>query len=454
MKKAATKPYQHLISIAVKVTDNVIIGQVTDLLAKLGAATTTTTAAAAVSGVIASQGFTVLACLAAFCPTAIWQYFKHKENSEQEEECRRALHAIENLCRQMAKGDATARAQLESLIERDGPSWARAPESDSAELARRLRGGVAELLDSLGLEQWFKDLATLGFVIHSDIGRLTATVEELRDSFAERDSKQLVAAEWEIIERWPWSTALNGLQFQQTRLYSSKGGVFARGKRYEVASLRGRAADEAKACLWRHADVCRRVMDHPNIASLRAFHEEAGGASMWVVEDWVSDVTLQEHLESTGPMRAEYLRSTLLGILSALRALHDQQVIRRELHPRNVLLDLATDKPVLTDFELAKLPVQGRTVAPRGDWLNDPFLAPEVRARAGDPSVAADLYSWAMVAKACASGAPPRDADSALGVRQGLPQEVLELVNKCLGMDPAARPKGVGDVIRAVERWR
>lgn len=248
-----------------------------------------------------------------------------------------------------------------------------------------------------------------------------------------------------------WLTASNGLRFQVCRLKHIELDRQARAKRFDLRDL---PTDEQQRCrTWikRHPVVCDRLGAHPNIArNLTAFHDPKEDF-YWVIDDWVDGSTLEAAL-SRGPMPPSAASRLIAEVASGLRALHEQDIIRRELSPASILLRQIDGAAILTDFELAKLVDRGPTVS-TGDWPADPYRAPE--ADGEDVTCQADIYSWARIATHCLIGVLPTEGNEVRaldGVR--LPEDVRRLLSSCLSSLRPGRPKDFSMVLPVVEAWR
>ena len=111
-------------------------------------------------------------------------------------------------------------------------------------------------------------------------------------------------------------------------------------------------------------DVAARVGTHPNIVVNFASTPIANDEGWWVVDDWVGERTLGDHLGKE-PWPREQLPRLLLDIRQGLDALHKAFVVFRELAPSRVLMADKGGRAVLTDFELAKLLDGGPSVSSR-----------------------------------------------------------------------------------------
>jgi serine/threonine protein kinase len=256
--------------------------------------------------------------------------------------------------------------------------------------------------------------------------------------------------EWQVEELLESVTAANGLQYFVCRMrHAFEEGVLARGKYYLLAGIRASDRSKRQHELRRHREVCRRVGGHPNVVQNTGFVCSPDQAGWWVIDFWVAGETLEERLANpvSTPIDIERLaRDTLAG----LAALHDRDIVFRELAPSRILL--ADDgRAVLTDFELARLTVGAPTVKP-AVWKDELYRAPELDSGRFDRR--ADLYSWARVLARVALGELPPPADTAARIaRSRLPEPARGVVARCADIEQDRRPSSVRDVAAAVGRW-
>jgi serine/threonine protein kinase len=260
--------------------------------------------------------------------------------------------------------------------------------------------------------------------------------------------------EWVVQEYLsPWEKTANGLQFQTAILrHRFRLTRFARGKCYELRHLVVAERQRLAVQLERHVEVCERIGQHPNVAENITATAAHGGGLWWVLDKFEEGPTLADRLRES-PIEGNALKAVMAGIGAGLEALHAARVVRRELAPRFVTLRKKDQSPVLTDFELAKLLDGQPTVAPKGGWPDDPFLAAEVAAR-GTVDERADIYSWGRIFVAAATGAVP-----AKGVEAGplskvpLPESLKSCVLQCVARPRSERPKDMRTVLKLLRRW-
>jgi len=254
--------------------------------------------------------------------------------------------------------------------------------------------------------------------------------------------------EWEVVEYLSeWEKTANGLQYQLAKLRHRYLDRLARGKCYELRHLPSAEKQQLEEHLRRHADVCERIGPHPNIAS--NLTAAWCGGYWWVIDRWEDGGTLNRRL--AGEALSEYeLKFIGSGVAEGLKALHAEGIIRRELSPKFILLRESSDRPVLTDFELAKLLESKPTVSP-DEWPEDPYRAAEVT---GDAAIdaRADIYSWGRVFVHGACGElPERGSEPGALEKAHVPDSLKKLLSDCVRLPRSKRPKSIDHILRVLE---
>ncbi len=259
------------------------------------------------------------------------------------------------------------------------------------------------------------------------------------------------SGEWKIdAYLGPWVTASNQLQFRVCQMrHQFLPERLGRGKWYDLLHLSQRDRESLRDHLLRHAVVCERIGNHPHVASNLSTLSGQGSESWWIVDRWVDGSTLANEL-TAGPLPSSRLPHLMRAIAEGLKALHEANIVFRELAPSRVILAAENARAVLTDFELAKLLDTGPSVS--ADWPDDPYRAPEIES--GRADVRADLYSWARILVHAGTGElPPKGQDLEAVTRVGLPKSVWRIVTDCLSPGPSDRPQGIDQLMRGLRRW-
>ncbi|MGE0707154.1 MAG: protein kinase [Planctomycetota bacterium] len=209
------------------------------------------------------------------------------------------------------------------------------------------------------------------------------------------------------------------------------------------------------------------VLVHPNVARVLDAGRDRGHP--YLVMDFVEGESLADRLKRAG--RLPQAEAARIGAVLArtLEFVHGQGVVHRDLKPANVLL--AGERPVLTDFGLARDPQRERERLTRtGQMLGTPeYMAPEqADGYAHQVDGRADLYALGATLYALLSGAPPFRGKAVLEVlRQVLeepPRPCRELcpeldpaleaiVLRCLAKDPGERWPSAAALAAALEAW-
>lgn len=256
--------------------------------------------------------------------------------------------------------------------------------------------------------------------------------------------------EWTIEKHLsPWLETANGLQYQLLQLrHRFLDGRLARGKCYELRHLTTAEQQRLEGHLKRHVEVCEQIGAHPNITDNLTAASVRG--LWWVLDRWEEGETLANRL-GEGPLNEYALWFVMQGIAEGLAALHAAGIIQRELSPQFVLLRQREDRPILMDFELAKIADGRSTVAP-DQWPVDPYRAIEVTGN-GSIDCRADLYSWGRIFVHAATGALPEPGEEDLS-RTEVPESVRQMVMKCVAVGRSQRPADTKTLLKILKAWR
>ncbi|SIM44703.1 serine/threonine-protein kinase [Micromonospora cremea] len=177
---------------------------------------------------------------------------------------------------------------------------------------------------------------------------------------------------------------------------------------HERAELRSRTLREARAAAR---------LNHP--AVVRLYDVVPVEGSPWIVMEYVPSRTLQDVLDTEGPLAPAESARIGLALLGALRAAHTAGVLHRDVKPQNVLV--AHDgRVMLTDFGLATFDGGDGAMTRPGMVLGSPqYVAPE-RAAEGASTVAADLWSLGATLHTTVEGRSPYARGTAMATLSAL----------------------------------
>ncbi|MFI8193008.1 serine/threonine-protein kinase [Streptomyces sp. NPDC085946] len=167
----------------------------------------------------------------------------------------------------------------------------------------------------------------------------------------------------------------------------------------------------------------------------------------WVATAYAAGPSLAAAVAG-GPLPAHTVRVLGAGLAEALAAVHELNLVHRDVKPSNVLLTV--DGPLLIDFGIARATDGTASLTSTGVSIGSPgYMAPEQILGKG-VSGAADVFSLGAVLAFAAAGRPPFPGDSSAALLYKVVHEepelgaldgaLRELVRECLAKDPAARP--------------
>lgn len=189
-------------------------------------------------------------------------------------------------------------------------------------------------------------------------------------------------------------------------------------------------------------------LDHPHIVSPYSWAAEDG--TVLIASELVAGGSLHTLLGDYGPLAESTVVTALRQVLAGLGAVHDVELIHRDVKPANVLVQASGTGPlhlVLTDFGLtisrrdARLTQVGMVIGTPG------YLPPEVLLGGVPPDPRHDLYAAGRLALTLLAGQEPdRPAPAMIA---GIGDPVLRAtVEALVRHDPQDRPP---DAVTAVE---
>jgi serine/threonine-protein kinase len=169
-------------------------------------------------------------------------------------------------------------------------------------------------------------------------------------------------------------------------------------------AARQRFAREAKA---------GATVVHPNVV---AIHEVDSWKGLpYLVMSYVAGRSLQERLDSDGPLDIKEVLRIGMQTASGLAAAHAQGLVHRDVKPANILLENGVGRVWLTDFGLARA-VDDASLTQSGVIAGTPqYMAPE-QALGHAVDHRADLFSLGSTLYAMCTAHAPFRAETAMAV--------------------------------------
>ncbi|MEU7913095.1 serine/threonine-protein kinase [Microbispora bryophytorum] len=219
-------------------------------------------------------------------------------------------------------------------------------------------------------------------------------------------------------------------------------GLSPRGEPVAVKVLKSGLDSSVRERLVRELDAMRGVAP---FCTARVLTAVVDGRMPYVVSEFIDGPSLQQRVDSGGPLRGGELERLAVGTATALAAVHAAGIVHRDFKPANVLL--GPDGPRVVDFGIARHGASDTITA--GPIGTPAYLAPEQIA--GDPATpACDVFAWGATIVFAATGRPAFGAASVPAVlhriltaepdASALPRSLRGVVERCLAKDPARRP--------------
>lgn len=239
---------------------------------------------------------------------------------------------------------------------------------------------------------------------------------------------------------------------------------------YAVKLLKPNLVSEEALSRFEHEIEVAGKLEHPNIV----FSYDAGraGNEPYLVMEFIQGLDLQELVNEHGPLpianACELIRQACKGLEYAFQK---AGLTHRDIKPSNLMLTADNQVKVL-DMGLARLREQSQSmgITTEGQLLGTPdYMAPEQWNESSKVTVTADIYSLACSLFTLLTGKPPffTDEKSSITAKMsahildpppdirescpGIPDELAQLIHRCLAKDPAERcqtPQELADALQ------
>jgi serine/threonine protein kinase len=179
--------------------------------------------------------------------------------------------------------------------------------------------------------------------------------------------------------------------------------------------------------------------------------------TVYMVMNYLEGAALQDFivtardLKQSKVFRESTIRSLFDEILRGLRIVHQHKMLHLDIKPANIFIT-DDNKSVLIDFGAARevLSKEGNFIRP---MYTPGFAAPEMYRRDSSMGPWTDIYAIGACIYACMQGYPPNEAPQrqekdriavALARLRGVYSDnLIEVVEWCMALDPLSRPQSV-----------
>jgi serine/threonine protein kinase/TPR repeat protein len=210
------------------------------------------------------------------------------------------------------------------------------------------------------------------------------------------------------------------------------------------------------------------ALRHQNVASV--FHLGTDHESYFYAMEYIDGETVDAYMKRAGALKPLEALEITFQVSRALAAAAKQQLVHRDLKPANLMLvDEEGEKVVkVIDFGLAKSAKRegedSGALTVGGGFVGAPHFASPEQLEERDIDIRSDIYSLGATLYYMISGRPPYSGSVAqimsqhlykplpLEPLEGLPSCVVQLVQRMMQKDRAARPQTPADVRQEIVR--
>ncbi len=223
------------------------------------------------------------------------------------------------------------------------------------------------------------------------------------------------------------------------------------------------ASDELAVKRFVNEATAVSMLKHPNIVSV--YNVSTEGEIKYIVLEYVSGVSLKDHMEKSGMLSVELAESISRQVLSALAHAHSLGIIHRDIKPQNIMLyEDGTVK--VTDFGIAKVP-GSETISLYDKAIGTAnYINPE-QASGRKIDARSDIYSFGATLYEMVTGRVPFVADTPIATaymqihkkpdkptdfNKKLPKGFEQIILKALKKSPENRFQTANEMLSCLER--
>jgi serine/threonine protein kinase len=223
---------------------------------------------------------------------------------------------------------------------------------------------------------------------------------------------------------------------------------------------------EIRSRFLREAETAASL-NHPNIVDIYTVDEVEG--LVFFVMAYISGDNLAKRLHDRGVLEVDETRRIVREVADALAYAHERGVVHRDIKPDNIILDVESGRPMVTDFGIARAVTEGgdSRLTATGMAIGTPaYMSPEQAAGERHIDGRSDLYSLGVVAYQMLCGEPPFTATSTPAMlvkhiserptpieqrRTEVPQDLARAIMMLLEKDPANRFPSASALVAALD---
>ena len=211
--------------------------------------------------------------------------------------------------------------------------------------------------------------------------------------------------------------------------------------------------------------ILARKVTHRNV--IRIFDLGDADGIKFITMEFIEGRDLKSLLVENGKLPPEQAVEIVQQVCLALEAAHSESVVHRDLKPQNIMVDKQGRASVM-DFGIARsLELGGMTQT--GALIGTPeYMSPE-QVRGEHVDARSDLFTLGVIFQEVLTGKLPFQAETAMASMfkrtkeravslhsfdASVPQQLADIVGKCLELDPRDRFQSAREIYDALETWK
>ncbi|MEG4282701.1 tetratricopeptide repeat protein [Microcoleus sp. A006_D1] len=215
------------------------------------------------------------------------------------------------------------------------------------------------------------------------------------------------------------------------------------------------------------AQVLYKLGNHDRIPQLFAYFEE--NQEFYLVQEFIEGHDLSQEITpvsagNAGGMKEDQVITILQELLEILDFVHQQNVIHRDVNPRNILRRDRDNKLVLIDFGAVKeITTQITNSQPKNSLsvsIGTPGYMPSEQAH-GNPKLSSDIYAAGAIAIQCLTGITPhqmtKDPNTEEIIWQekaSVSSEFAKILDRMVKYDFRQRYSSAGETLEAIKELK
>ena len=184
----------------------------------------------------------------------------------------------------------------------------------------------------------------------------------------------------------------------------------------------------------------------------------------YIVMKYIKGASLKDIIENDGELDSTFILIVIKGMASALKYIHNKEIIHRDIKPANILIEIETNRMFLADFGIAR-PISSKTLTQTGMLIGTPYYISPEQIKNGKTDKRSDIYALGTTLYEVISGAPIFKCETPIevlykhvnetpkpiaSINPNITDEIKYIVEKCLEKDPDNRFQDANEILDVI----